>query len=266
MTELEERLRRFAEEGARQAHPPGVEAAVRRGRLRRRRRLVGAVGLALVVLLAGGLGVQDLLRPSSIRLVAPAPPQPVTPAPPRTLPAVDCDDRGVCVAIGGSLPSLPGFEPVPGRVIAQGTRPGYRWQLVVRRKKLAHNQREVVSIFQHDDVYSPGADLGTLEPVTLSLLTPSKQFPVVSGIVTDRAARVRLWLERDGRVLAPVEALVIDAGRDFPENFFVAFVPQGSVLRDVVLVDRRGQPICYQQFSKRSALGADSAIKVDRCF
>jgi len=73
MTELEERLRRLAEEGARQAHPPGVEAAVRRGRLRRRR-LVGAVGLALVVLLAGGLGVQDLLRPSSIQPVAPAPP------------------------------------------------------------------------------------------------------------------------------------------------------------------------------------------------
>ena len=41
MTELEERLRRFAEEGASQAHPPGVAAAIRRGRLRRRR-LVGA--------------------------------------------------------------------------------------------------------------------------------------------------------------------------------------------------------------------------------
>jgi hypothetical protein len=84
--------------------------------------------------------------------------------------------------------------------------------------------------------------------------------------VTDRAVRVRLWLERDGRVLAPVEAQVINAGRGFPENFFVAFVPQGSILRDVVLVDRRGQPICQQQFSKRSALGADSAIKADRCF
>jgi hypothetical protein len=264
MTELEERLRRFAEEGARQAYPPGVAAAVRRGRLRRRR-LVGAVGLALVVLLAGGLGVQDLLRPSSIQPVAPAPPQPVAPAPPRTLPPVICV-RGVCVAIGGSLPSLPGVEPVPGRVIAQGTQPGYRWQLVVRRKKLAHNQREVVSIFQRDDVDSPGADLGALEPVTLSLLTPSKQYPVVSGIVTDRAVRVRLWLERDGRALVPVEARVIDGGREFPENFFVAFVPQGSVLRDVVLVDRRGHPICQQQFSKRSALGADPASKADRCF
>ena len=256
MTELEERLRRFAEEGARQARPPGVGAAVRRGRLRRRR-LVGAAALTLVALLGAGLGVQDVLRPSSI--------QPVAPAPPPTLPPTRCV-RGVCVGIDDPLPSLPAFEPVPGRVIAHGTQPGYRWRLVVRRKKLAHNQREVASVFQHDDVYSPGADLVTLEPVTLSLLTPSKQYPVVSGIVTDRAARIRLGLELGGRVLAPVEVRVIDGGRGFPENFFVAFVPQGSVLRDVVLIDRGGQPICHQQLSERSALGADSASKADRCF
>ena len=256
MTELEERLRRFAEEGARQAHPPGATAAIRRGRLRRRR-LIGATALALVVLVAGGLGVQELLQPLSI--------QPVAPGPSPTPPPTRCV-RGVCVGVGDPLPSLPAFEPIPGRVIAHGTQPGYRWRLVVRRKKLAHNQQEVVSVFQHDDVYSPGADLVTLEPVTLSLLTPSAQFPVVSGIVTDRATRVRLWLEHDGGVLAPVEVRVIDAGPDFPENFFVAFVPQGSVLRDVVLVDRGGQPICHQQLSKRSALGADSASKADRCF
>jgi hypothetical protein len=256
MTELEERLRRFAEEGTRQARPPGVAAAVRRGR-RRRRRLVGAAGLALVGLLAAGLGVQDMLRPSSI--------QPVVPGPPPTLPPTRCV-RGVCVGVNDPLPSLPAFEPIPGRVIAHGTQPRYRWRLVVRRGKLAHNQREVASIFQHNDIYGAGADLVTLEPVTLSLLTPSKNYPVVSGIVTGQAARVRLWLEQDGRVLAPVEVRVIDGGPGVPENFFVAFVPPGSVLRDVVLVDRRGQPICHQQLGKRSALGTDSASKADRCF
>ena len=51
MSDLQERLRQFADEGARQARPPGVEAALRRGR-RRQQRLVGAVGL---VLMAGGL-------------------------------------------------------------------------------------------------------------------------------------------------------------------------------------------------------------------
>jgi hypothetical protein len=256
MTELEERLRRFAEEGTRQARPLGAAAAVRRGRLRRRRQL-GAAALALAALLGVGLGMQDLLRPSSI--------QPVAPRPSPTVPPTRCV-RGVCVGINDPLPSLPAFEPIPGRVIAHGTQPGYGWRLVVRRKKLPDNQREVASVFQHDDIYSTGADLVTLEPVTLSLLTPSKQYPVVSGIVTDRAARVRLWLEHDGGVLAPIEVRVIDAGPDFPENFFVAFVPQGSVLRDVVLVDRRGQTICHQQLSKRSALGADSAINADRCF
>jgi hypothetical protein len=175
MTELEERLRRFAEEGARQAHPPGVAAAVRRGRLRRRR-LVGAAALTLAALLGVGLGMQDLLRPSSI--------QPVAPGPSPTVPPTRCV-RGVCVGINDPLPSLPAFEPVPGRVIAHGTQPGYRWRLVVRRKKLPDNQWEVASIFQHDDVYSPGADLVTLEPVTLSLLTPSEEYPVVSGIVTE---------------------------------------------------------------------------------
>ena len=89
---------------------------------------------------------------------------------------------------------------------------------------------------------------------------------MVSGIVTDQAARVRLGLEHDGRVLAPVEVRVIDGGRGFPENFFIAFVPQGSVLRDVVLVDRGGQPICHQQLGTRSALGADLASRADRCF
>jgi hypothetical protein len=256
MTELEERLRRFAEEGTSQAHPPGAAAAVRRGRLRRRRQL-GAAALTVAALLGAGLGVQDLLRPSSM--------QPVAPRPSPTVPPTRCV-RGVCFGINDPLPSLPAFEPVPGRVIAHGTQPGYRWRLVVRRKKLPHNQREIASVFQHDDIYSTGADLVTLEPVALSLLTPSKQYPVVSGIVTDRAALVRLWLEHDGGVLAPVEVRVIDAGSDFPENFFVAFVPQGSVLRDVVLVDRRGQPICHQQLSKRSALGADSASNADRCF
>ena len=161
MTELEERLRRFAEEGASQAHPPGVAAAIRRGRLRRRR-LVGAVALTLAALLGVGLGMHDLLRPSSI--------QPVVPGPPPTPPPTRCV-RGACFGIGDPLPSLPAFEPIPGRVIANGAQPGYRWRLVVRRKKLPDNQREVVSIFQHDDVYSPGADLVTLEPVTLSLLT-----------------------------------------------------------------------------------------------
>jgi hypothetical protein len=252
MTELQERLRRFAEEGARQARPPGAAAAVRRGRLRRRR-LVSAAALTLVALLGAGLGVQDLLRPSAV--------QPVAPVPSPTVPPTRCV-RGACFG----TPSLPAFEPIPGRVIAHGTQPGYRWRLVVRRKKLADNQWEVASVFQHDDVYSPGADLVTLEPVTLSLLTPSKQYPVVSGIVTDRAARVWLGLELGGRVLAPVEVRVIDGGRGFPENFFVAFVPQGSVLRDVVLVDRGGQPICHQQLGKRSVLRTDSASKADRCF
>jgi hypothetical protein len=253
MTDLQERLRRFADEGARQARPPGAEAALRRGR-RRRRRLVGAAGLALVAVLAAGLGIQGLLEPLSV--------QPVAPGPPPTTLSERCK-LGGCVRQTAS-----GFEPVPGKVIAQGTRPGYRWRLVVRREQLPDHQRKIVSLFQRDDIYSPGADLVTLEPVTLSLLSPSTRDrdPVVSGIVDRRAARIRLSLKRDGTQLSPVDVQPIDGGRQFPERFFVAFVPQGSLLRDVVLLDRQGQPICHQRFSRTAGFDNYPVKEAGSCF
>jgi hypothetical protein len=253
MNDLQERLRRFADEGARQARSPGVEAALRRGRHRRRRQL-GAAALALAALLAGGLGIRGQRTPLPVHPVAPGPT--VTGAGPTV------------TGVGRAPVSLPReFEPIPGRVIAHGDQPGYRWRLVARRTRLLQGQREVTMVFQHDD-YGPGADLGTLEPVTLSLLTPSTRDPdpVVAGVVTRRAARVRLWLRRDGAQFPPVDAPVIDGGRDFPESFFVAFVPKGSLLRDVVLLDRAGRQICHQRFTERSGEDQYPVPDAGACF
>jgi hypothetical protein len=239
MNDLQERLRRFADEGARQARPPGAEAALRRGR-RRRRRQLGAAALALAALLAGGLGIRGQLGPLPVHPLAPGP---------------TVTGAGPTVTGAGRAPvSLPrGFESIPGQEVARGERPGYRWRLMAERTR-QQGQWQITMVFQHDDNGPPNADLGTLEPVTLSLLMPSTRDPdpVAAGVVTQRAARVRLWLQRDGTQVPPVDAPAIDGGRDFPENFFVAFVPKRSLLRDVVLLDHGNRPICRQSFAKRS--------------
>jgi len=230
MTDLQQRLRRFADEGARQARPPGAEAAVRRGR-RRQQRMVGTVGLVLVALLAGGLGVGWVVRTSATEPAGPGP----VPTPQPTRPA--------------EAPPLRAFPPARGTVVAQGTHRGYHWRLVVRRNKLPHNQREIYQLFETDADIIADSGSGTLEPVTLSVGQhgPPNQENVVSGAVTKRAAVVRLLLERGGVPLAPVELQPIDAGATIPARFFVAFVQPGSVLREIILLDRQGQTICHQR-------------------
>ena len=230
MTDLEERLRQFADEGARQARPPGVEAALRRGR-RRQQRLIGAIGLMLVAVLAGGLAVGWVVRTRAT--------EPAGPGPSPTLQSTRPAER----------PRLRAFPPARGTVAAQGTHRGYHWRLVVRRNKLPHNQVEIYQLFETDADVIADSGSGTLEPVTLSVGQhgPPNEENVVNGAVTRRAALVRLQLERGGAPLAPVNLEAIDAGSDIPARFFVVFVPPGSVLREIVLLDRQGQTICHQK-------------------
>ena len=238
MSDLQERLRQFADEGARQARPPGVEAAMRRGR-RRQQRLVGAVGLALVTVLAGGLGVGWVVR---TRATEPAGPGPVP-----TLQSTRPAER----------PRLRAFPPARGTVVAQGTHRGYHWRLVVRRNKLPHNQVEIYQLFETDADLIADSGSGALEPVTLTVGQhgPPNEENVVSGAVTRQAAVVRLQLERSGVPLAPVDLQAIDAGSNVPARFFVTFVPPGSVLREIVLLDRLGQRICHQRLSPGRLMG-----------
>ena len=238
MTDLQLRLRQFADEGARQARPPGVEAALRRGR-RRQQRLVGAVGLGLVAVLASGLGVGWMVRTAATEPAGPGP----APTPQSTRPA--------------DQPPLRAFPPARGAIVAQGTHRGYHWRLVVRRTKLPHRQRELSLLFETDADIIADSGAGTLEPVTLSVSQhgPPNEETVISGAVTRRAAVVRLQLERGGAAPAPIDLEAIDAGADIPARFFVVFVPPGSVLREIVLLDGQRQALCHQRLGPGRLLG-----------
>jgi hypothetical protein len=234
MTDLQERLRQFADEGARQARPVGAEAAVRRGR-RRQLRLVGAVGVVLMAVLAGGLGVGWVVRNSAT--------EPVGPGPVPTLQSTRPAER----------PPLRAFPPAQGTIVAQGTHRGYHWRLVVRRNKLPQNQREIYQLFETDADLIADSGSGTLEPVTLSVGQhgPPNEENVINGAVTRRAAVVRLLLERGDIPLPSVDLQPVDPNSTIPARFFVAFVPPGGVLREIVLLDRQGQTICHQRLGPR---------------
>jgi hypothetical protein len=81
MSDLQTRLQTAADEAARHGRAPGPEAAIRRGRQRRRRLVGGSASLVVLVLLAGALGTGRLAsRPT------PLAPAPTTIAPPTTRP------------------------------------------------------------------------------------------------------------------------------------------------------------------------------------
>jgi hypothetical protein len=249
MLELEDRLRRLAGEHERAARVPSASAAVRRGRRRRRRLAGAATTLTVLSLLAGLAGVRELVQPAA----AAGPAAPVTTA--------ACEGPP-CLR---EHPPARGFEPVKGTVVAEGEQPGYRWRLVIRRGKLPGGQYELVALFERND-YSPPVDLVTGEPVRLSLVFPTKRFPNMHGIVTDRTALVRLRVARDGAPLAPVEVRPTDGGAIFPHNaWFVAFLPNGSELYGIELLDRHGQLICSERIRQVKLPGGAETMPDGHC-
>jgi hypothetical protein len=254
MLKLEDRLRRLADEHTRAARVPSASAAVRRGRRRRRRLAGAATTLTVLSLLAGLVGVRELVQPAAPGLPAAGPAAPVTTA--------ACEGP----PCSREHPPTRGYEPVKGTVVAKGEQPGYRWRLVIRRHKLPDGQHELVALFERDD-YSPPVDLVSLEPVKLSFVVPTKRFPNMHGIVTDRTALVRLRVTRDGTPLAPVEVRPTDGGAIFPDNaWFVAFLPNGSELYQIELLDRRGRPICSERLRTVKLPGGSETIPGGSCF
>jgi hypothetical protein len=263
MLELEDRLRRLAGEHERAARVPPVAATVRRGR-RRRRRLAGtAAALAVMSLVAGLAGVRELRTPAPGGLPATAP----TAGPTLTMgPPTTEACRGSSCTRAQPGPRPHGYEQVEGTVVAEGAQPGYRWRLVIRRGELPDGQHELVALFERDDL-SPPVDLVTLEPVKLSFVVPTRRFPNMHGIVTDRAALVRLRVARDGTPVAPVEVRPTDGGTIFPHNaWFVAFLPDGTELYQIDLLDRRGDPICSERVRKVKLPGGSETVPGGSCF
>jgi hypothetical protein len=254
MLELEHRLRHLAGEHERAARIPAASAAVRRGR--RRRRLAGAATtLTVLSLLAGLAGVRELRAPAAQAPPAASPAAPVTTA---ACPGPACDQTRPTVDQGG-------LEPVKGTVVAQGEQPEYRWRLVIRRHQLPDGQHQLVALLQREG--HQRGDLVTLEPVRLSFLAPDKRDPTMVGIVTDRADLVRLRVTRDSAPAAPVEVRPTDGGGIFPHNaWFVAFLPKGTELYQIDLVDRRGQPICSERVRKVKLPGGSENMPSGTCF
>jgi hypothetical protein len=253
MLRLEERLRRLADEHERAARVPDAAATVRRGRRRRHRLAGAAITLTLLSLLAGLVGVRELGGPARV-------PPAAGPVPPRT--TIVCPGPA-CRSPGSTTH---GFEPVEGKVVAEGEQPGFRWRLVIRRAKLPDGQHELVALFERDD-YSPPVDLVTLEPVRLSFVVPTTAFPNMHGIVTDRAALVRLQVTRDGTPAPPIEVQPTDGGAVFPHNaWFVTFLPEGTQLYRIDLLDRRGQPICSERVRKVKLPGGSETMPSGSCF
>ena len=250
MLKLEDRLRRLADEHARAARVPSASAAVRRGR-RRRRHLAGtATTLAVLSLLACLVGVREVGES----------------APPAAGPAAPVA-TAACEGPPCNRPKPParGYEQVKGMVVAEGEQPEFRWRLVIRRAKLPDGQHQLIALFERDD-YSPPVDLVTLEPVRLSLVFPTKRFPNMHGIVTDRTALVRLRVARDGTPLAPVEVRPTDGGAIFPHNaWFVAFLPNGGELYGIELLDRHGQLICSERIRQVKLPGGAETMPDGHC-
>lgn len=256
MLELEDRLHRLAGEHERAARVPAASATVRRGRRRRRRLAGAATTLSVLALLAGLAGVRELREPAAAT--------PPAAGPAATSITTVCEGRA-CSRPGPTVVKR-GFEPVEGTVVATGEQPGHRWRLVIRREKLPDGQHQLVALYQRDDG-AQTADLVTLEPVKLSFAVPTKRFPDMHGIVTDRAALVRLRPVRDGALLAPIEVHPTDGGAVFPDNaWFVAFLPKGSELYQIELLDRQGQPICSQQVRKVKLPGGSETMPSGSCF
>jgi hypothetical protein len=252
MLDLEERLRRLATEHERAARVPAASAAIRRGH-RRRRRLAGVATVTVLSLLACLVGVRELRQPAALE-------PPAGPAAPATTAACK---RPPC---NRAKPMTRGYEPVKGTVVGKGEQPGFRWRLVIHRGKLPDGQYQLVALFERDD-HSPPVDLVTLEPVSLSMSLPTRRFPIMHGIVTDRTDLVRLRITRGGAPLAPVEVRPTDGGAIFPHNsWFVAFLPKGSELNQIELLDRRGQAICSERLRTVKLPGGSETIPGGSCF
>ena len=212
-------------------------AAVRRRARRRRRRRAGGVAAVLAMLVAGLLVGDRLAAPTS----APAGPVAPLPTPTSTAPATT---KGTTGPAG----------PLHGKVIASGTRGGEPWRLTARVQggqdcyDLQTDASSVrigegtVDCRGHDEVLI-WQDVGSPND------TPPSPFGMAAGVVSRRAALVRLTLKRWPRDThsKPVQVLQlrpIDAGPGFTHRFFVAVYATDLWPAEALAVDAKGRKVC----------------------
>jgi hypothetical protein len=268
MSNLQTRLQRAADEAVGQARTPGPEAAIRRGRQRRRRLIGGTASLVALVLVAGALG--------SGRLASPQPP--LTPAPTTTSPTTTTVTRipavvkktvklDVQIHVGpAGFPDRFGMAndltsqvedcqggPAQVRMWAQVL--GQTWVLAAKEPLPGRDW-----ICWSDGLWDKGGGslsaghggsknrLTLLQASQLSQTIRGKgELAIVGGPVTREAVRLRI-LFRDG---PPIDLVPLEVGPQFPVKFYAVFYLQPAktawMPERVVAYDKAGRKIaeCY---------------------
>jgi hypothetical protein len=233
--DLDTRLRRLAEEGAALSRIPGADQAIRRGR-RRRWNLAGATALLLVAALAGGAGVQAVLRPPSV-ITTPKPPlEPGLPAP----------------SLPGRQPTFKIVRSAAGKVRVEGTWRGFGWR---------YDYAPSGDWLELDNgAGGGGSGFSTMLNINGTTCCeypvgkPKPPDPVLQVLsVTNRAAVVRITFQLRGKLIGPVDFRPVDAGPAVPIGIVaLERYPNGDdmVFREIVLLDHDGQRVCQERFRK----------------
>jgi hypothetical protein len=247
MSDLQTRLQQAADEAARLGRTPGPEAAIRRGRQRRRRLVGGAASLVVLVLVAGALGAGRLARHQTPHTPAPTT-SPTTTSPTTTsvmrIPAavkqaVPLDvqvhrgpsgfpDRwGMASELTSQMQACEG-GPAQVRLWAQVL--GQTWVLAAKEPLPGKNWIcWSDGLWQRNGAGGFGGHGGPKD--RLKLLQASQQshtirgkgeLAVVGGPVTRQAVRLRI-LFRNG---PPIEVVPLEVGPQFPVKFYAVFYLQ----------------------------------------
>jgi hypothetical protein len=268
MSDLQTRLQQAADEATRQGRIPGPEAAIRRGRQRRRRLLSGSASLVVLLLVAGVLGTGRLAS-HQIPLAPTPTTSPATTSPTATsvtrIPAavtkvVPLDvqvhlgpsgfpDRwGMASDLTGEMKRCKGGTSQV-RMWAQVL--GQTWVLATKEPLPGKNW-----ICWADGLWDKGGGslfgghggsknrLKLLQASQLSDTIHGKgELAVVGGPVTRQAVRLRI-LFRNG---PPIDLVPLDAGPQFPVKFYAVFYLQPAktawMPERVVAYDKTGHPI-----------------------
>jgi hypothetical protein len=267
MSDLQVRLQQAADEAARLGRTHGPEAAIRRGRQRRRRLLGGSASLVVLVLVAGVLGTGRLA--SRQTPIAPTPttsptttsvariPAAVTKVVPLDVqvhlgPSGLSDRFGMASDLAGQMQACEG-GPAQIRLWAQVL--GQTWVLAAKEPLPGRNwicwadglwsrnggslfgghggSEDRLKLLQASELSDPIADKGELA--------------VVGGPVSRQAVRMRIVF-RNG---PPIDLVPLDAGPQFPVKFYAVFFLQPATTawmpERVVAYDKTGHPIaeCY---------------------
>lgn len=252
--DLDQRLRMLAEEGARLASAPGIEAALRRGRQRRRHLVAGCAAVLLVAMVGGGLGLRSWLDPATDRIAAP----PATTIPEDT-------QRGLKVRKVS--------RPAADTITIEGTMNGVAWRYTLDKEQSQGKPVWADSIhfqngeggkavglflsfprsFTQDSLNAEGLEfiLGPARdgrvPVYLQVSNASRvdhqQDRLLTAKVTKQAAVLRVTLQRGREKLPPVDVRPIPGGAGIPWNLAVFKLPAGTAATKLALLDSRGRRI-----------------------